>query len=131
MGIISTDKNLIKLYYNSQTSIGKQTYSYVITSKKEVLGIDISQTKVPGSHWAEIADGLSIEVKNLINTEHPNFTKAYGDQDMDFCDHDWLTILEKHPETLAFPIAIVGEKFFLIKTPTEGLNFLDADSVEH
>lgn len=128
MGIIATDKNEIKLYYSSQTSIGKQTYAYVVSSEKKVLGIDVSKTKVPGSHWAEIADGLNIEIQKLINTEHPDFIKQYGDKKIDLDQHDWLRILEIHPETLAFPIVLMGGKFVAIHTPSDFVKYMDPDT---
>lgn len=125
MGMISTHKDEIKLYYSSENAIGKQTYAYVSSSHKKVLGIDISKTKVPGSHWAEIAAGLNIEIQKLINREHPDFIKHYGDKKIDLDQHDWLRILENHPETLAAPIAIIGAEFIAIHSPSDIVKYLD------
>ncbi|CAH8282140.1 hypothetical protein EV196_110113 [Mariniflexile fucanivorans] len=128
MGMIATNDNEIKLYYSSETSIGKQTYAYVTSSEKKVLGVDVSKTNIPGSHWAEIADGLNIEIHKLINTEHPNFVKNYGDKSIDLDQHDWLRILEKHPETLAFPIAIIGKKMVAIHSPSDFVKYMEPDT---
>lgn len=128
MGMIATNDNEIKIYYSSKTSIGKQTYAYVVSSEKKVLGVDVSKTKVPGSHWAEIADGLNIEIKKLINTEHPDFVKQYGDKKIDLDQKDWLLILENHPETLAFPIVIIGKKIIAIHSPSDFVKYMNLDT---
>jgi arsenate reductase-like glutaredoxin family protein len=77
MGVISTDKNKLSLYYNSESSIGKQCYAYVQSSDKKVLGIDITKTKVTPTQWTELADGLNIPVKDLLDTHHPDFKQKY------------------------------------------------------
>ncbi|MFD2290000.1 arsenate reductase family protein [Mariniflexile gromovii] len=128
--MIATNNNEIKLYYSSETSIGKQTYAYVVSSEKKVLGVDISKTKVPGSHWVEIADGLNIEIQKLINMEHPDFIKQYGDKCIDLDQHDWLRILEKHPETLAFPVVIMEGKFIAIHSPSDFAKYLNPDTTK-
>ena len=129
MGIINTHDNQIKFYYSSETSIGKQTLGYVTSSEKKVLAIDISKTNVPASHWGEIAANLEIPVAELIATNHPNFTNTYGSSEIDLNDHDWLRVLEKHPETLKHPVAIVGKKFYFIKSPSKFKELMENDSI--
>ena len=51
MGVISTDENEIKLFFNSDSSIGKQIQAYVSASERKILTIDISKTKVTGTQW--------------------------------------------------------------------------------
>ncbi|RKN78728.1 arsenate reductase family protein [Ulvibacterium marinum] len=128
MGIIASNDNEIKLYYSGKTSLGKQTYAYVSASAKKVLGIDVSKTKVTGSQWAEIAAGLNIPVGDLINTEHPDFIKSYGEEKIDLDEHDWLRVLEKHPETLAYPVMISGDVFRVLKTPSDFVKYMEPDS---
>ncbi|MDB4293436.1 hypothetical protein N9954_08525 [Maribacter sp.] len=130
MGIIATNDNEIKLYYSSETSLGKQTYAYVSASEKEVLGIDISKTMVTGSQWAEIATGLNIPVGDLINTEHPDFVNAYGEEKIDLDAHDWLRVLEKNPDTLAYPVMILGDVFRVLKTPSDFVKYMEPDSTD-
>ena len=71
MGVISKNKRKATLYYNSASSIGKQCYGYVQASKKKVLGIDISKTKVTGTQWVELAENLNLKVKDLIGMKNP------------------------------------------------------------
>ena len=91
MGVISTDNNEIKLYYNSENSLGKQTNAYVQSSEKKILAVDISQTNVPGTQWAVLAENLGITVDQLIDKEHPNFTQNY-EKDANLEQHDWLKL---------------------------------------
>lgn len=112
MGVISKDKKKITLYYNSESGIGKQCYGYVQASEKKVLGVDISKTKVTGTQWAELAENLHLKVEDLIDTNHADFIKIYGDEKPQLDTNDWLKILEKNPKLVQFPILILGEKYY-------------------
>jgi len=127
MGTISTKKNMITLYYNSQTALGKQTYPYVKTADKKVLAIDISKTKVSGTQWATIADNLNISIGDLINNEHPDFTKNY-DTSAHFESEDWIKVLNANPETLKCPIIIIEASYYLLKTPSDFLKYIESNS---
>ena len=127
MGVISKDKNEIKLYFHSGNSIGKQILAYVEASERKLFAIDISKTKVTGTQWAELAVGLNLSISGLINKEHPNFTKNY-DKDIDLEEHDWLKILENNPEVLTSPIAIIGERFVQLHSPSDFIKYIEPDS---
>lgn len=128
MGVISTDKNKITLYYNSESSIGKQCYAYVQASDKDILGIDISKTKVTPTQWVELASGLSIEVKELLDTDHPDFIQKYSKDHVSMEANDWLKILEKNPELVQSPVMIFGEEFHQLKSGAAFKKYLEADS---
>jgi len=119
MGIIATHPELIKLYYSTATDMGKFADSYTLQQKMLVLSIDVAQTNIPGSHWAEIADCLSVDIKQLVNRKHPNFIKNFGHEEVNFSSSDWLFVLQHHPETLAFPIVMIGKEVFLLKKPSD------------
>lgn len=128
MGVISTDKNKLSLYYNSESSIGKQCYAYVQSSDKKVLGIDITKTTVTPTQWTELADGLNIKVKDLLDTSHPDFKQKYGEDAIAMEPNDWLKILEKNPQLVQFPVLIFGEKYYQLKSGAEFKKYLEADS---
>lgn len=130
MGVIATNKNKLSLYYNSESSIGKQCYGYVQASDKKVLGIDILKTKVTPTQWSELADGLAIEVKDLIDTNHPDFMNEYGRDAITMEANDWLKILEKNPRLVQFPVLVFGEKFYQLKSGAEVKKYLEADSAD-
>lgn len=127
MGVISTDKNEIKLFFHSGNSIGKQIQAYVQASEKKILTIDIAQTKVTGTQWTELAKGLNLSISDLINKEHPDYTKNY-EENLDLEETDWLKILDKHPEVLTTPIAIIGERYVQLNSPSEFIKYIEADS---
>ncbi|MBP2830743.1 hypothetical protein J8281_00970 [Aquimarina sp. U1-2] len=127
MGIISTHENKITLIYNAETSLGKQTLGYVNAAEKDVLTIDTSKTNIPGTQWIEITDNLGISIASLINKQHPNFAATY-DENVDLERHDWLKVIDKHPETVEQPILIIGENFYQLKSPSDFVKFMESDS---
>ncbi|WP_148229665.1 arsenate reductase family protein [Cellulophaga algicola] len=128
MGVISTDKNKITLFYNSESSIGKQCYGYVQASDKEVLGVDISKTNITGTQWAELAEKLGIPVKELIDVKHADFVKLYGDKDIVMEDHDWMKILDKNPTLVQFPVLVFGENYYQLTSGADFKKYLEANS---
>lgn len=119
MGVISKDNRQIKLYYNSQSSLGKQTRAYIEASGRKILTIDISKTKVTGTQWLEITDKLNIKISELVNQKHPDFVKIYGDKELALEQEDWLKLIEKHPIIINYPIVINGKEFLQIKSPSQ------------
>lgn len=127
MGLFATDKKQITLIYNSETSIGKQTYAYTINSKKEIRSIDTSKTKITGTQWTEIAEKLDVEIQDLVDKKHPNFKNLYS-EDISLETHDWLKILEENPQLIQPSILIKKEEFYLLKNPTDYLKHMESDS---
>lgn len=130
MGVISKDKHQIKFYYSSASSIGKQAMAYIQSSEKKILSIDVSKTKVTGTQWTEIAEGLGIKVQGLIDVSHPDFINQYGDKVEIDDEHDWLKILEKNPLVLQCPIIVNGNFHLQIKQPADVKKFLDRESAQ-
>ncbi|UOB16735.1 arsenate reductase family protein [Abyssalbus ytuae] len=128
MGTIATNNRQITLFYHPDTSLGKRMNAYVNSMDKDVLIVDVSKTKVTGTQWSELAEKLNIKIADLINQEHPDFTKNYGKGPFDMEEHDWLKVLEMHPELLIHPIVINGEEYMQIKKPTDFTKFMGADS---
>ena len=127
MGVISKDNRQIKLYYNSETTLGKQTIAYINASKKKILTIDISKTKITGSQWLEIVEKLNMHISELVNQKHPNFVKIYGDKEVSLTEEDWLKLIEKYPIVVAYPIVLNGKHFLQIKTPSDFAKYLDLE----
>ncbi|WP_203458373.1 arsenate reductase family protein [Lacinutrix sp. WUR7] len=128
MGIISKHKNKIKLYYSSNSSLGKQTLAYVTASKKDVLAIDLSKTKLTGTQWIEIAEALHTPLSSLVNQKHPYFTQNYTEKGIHLGNEDWIKVLHKNPEVLKGSILIVDNSFYLLETPTDFLKHMEPDT---
>ncbi|MBQ4820565.1 ArsC/Spx/MgsR family protein [Aquimarina sp. MMG016] len=127
MGVISTDKNKITLIYNSEESLGKQTYSYVSASKKSILVIDTAKTQISGTQWLEIAENLGLHITDLIQKKYPNYQGLY-DPETSMSTHDWLKIIKKNPRIIRRPILILGESFYQIESPSDFVKFIEPDS---
>ncbi|SDE85471.1 Arsenate reductase, glutaredoxin family [Pricia antarctica] len=128
MGVIAKDGNQITLYYNSETSLGKQTYPYVKSAEKDILAVDISKTTVTGTQWAELADNLKIPIKDLVDQDHPNFVEVYGKDKVDLDENDWFRVLEKTPSVLTCAIVVDGKKTIPIKSPSDFVKYIEDDS---
>lgn len=127
MGVISTDQKEIKLYYHSENSLGKKIHAYAQSTEKKVLAIDISQTKVTGTQWIELARKLGMSVGQLVDKQHPNFSQNY-DPDSNMEEEDWLKILDKMPIVLTYPIAIIGNNYVQLKGRADLVKYIEPDS---
>ena len=128
MSVISKDSKQIKLYYNSNNSLGRQTYAYVKASEKKLLAIDTAKENITGTQWAEIAEGLGIELSELIDQTHPDFRSEYGDAHLKMDESGWLKVLENQPQTVANPIVLIGNRYHAIKTPSDFVKYMEPDS---
>lgn len=128
MGVIAMDKKQLTLYYNSENSIGKQINAYVESSEKAHLTIDISKTKVTGTQWAELADGLGKNISDLVDVEHADFKEKYGTNHAEMNDDDWLKVLNKNPSLLKHPIIVTGDTFIELKSASDFKQYMEPDS---
>jgi len=127
MGVIATNNREVKLFYNAETNKGMQTLAYLKSSKKKVLDIDLSKTKVTGTQWTELAKLLGKPIKDLINTEHPDFMNKYGKNPDLYDDEDWLKVMENNPKVVTQPILVNGDQAVQIDTPSEVMQFLEEE----
>ena len=127
MGVISKNNRQLKLYFNSETTLGKQSVAYVIASRKKLLAIDIAKTKVSGTQWLEIAEKLNIHISKLVNQNHPDFVHVYGTNEVKLTDEDWLKLISKYPIIVRYPIVINGNQVLQIKTPSDFVKYLDEE----
>lgn len=130
MSVISKEKNVIKIFYNANSTVGKQTLGYVQSSFKDILEVDTAKTKVTGTQWVELADLLGGKVGDLgdlIDKKHPDFENNY-DEHSDFGTEDWIKILDKHPSVLTYPIVIIGNNIYQIRNPSDIDKYIDESS---
>ncbi|MFB9054323.1 hypothetical protein ACFFVB_14645 [Formosa undariae] len=119
MGVLAEDNKQLTLIYSSESSVGKQTLAYANASDKKLLSIDISKTKVTGTQWAEIASKLGLKIGDLVDQEHPNYVKNFGDKGAILSSEDWIKILQNQPEVLKGCIVINGKKSLIITNPSD------------
>ena len=117
MGEIATSNRQITLYYNAESSIGKQALAYAKAEGLPMLPIDILKTPLTGTQIAELAKRLGIEVKDLVNQEHPAYLSKFEKHKMS--PEDWIKMIRKNPEIMKQPIALRGDLTILVETPSD------------
>lgn len=117
MGEIATSERQITLFYNSNSSRAKQTLIYAKTEGLKLQEIDILKTPLTGTQIAEIANRLNIEVRDLVNQEHPEYAQHF--EHHNFSSEDWIKMMQHNPEIINQPIALHGDKTLMISTPTD------------
>lgn len=120
--MFSSSDTTITLIYHSDDHIGKSIFAYAKAEGLAIRDIDIAHTKISETNWAEFADKLGIEIKDLVNQDHPNYNQHY-DQHVDLSDQDWLKFLEKNPATLRAPIVMKGDKIQMMENPQDMVHF--------
>ncbi len=117
MSALATNDRQLTLIYSSTSSLGKQTLGYVQAAGNKIQTLDITKSSLGDTAWVDIAEGLNKPLGELLS----------GDQ-ADFDTNDWLKLLKKNPGLLEKPIAINGEKYLQVDTPSEVLKFFGVDS---
>ena len=77
MGEIARSNRQITLFYSSKSMRAKQTLAYAKAEGLKIEEIDILKTKLTGTMIVELAEGLDMEVANLVNQDHPSYTKSF------------------------------------------------------
>lgn len=117
MGEIATSDRQITFYYSSESIRAKKALAYAKAEGLPILEIDILKTPLTGTQIAELADRLGLEIKDLVNQDHPNFKSRF--QHHDFSAGDWIKMIHHYPDIMKQPIAIRGSKTILVETPSD------------
>ncbi|MEH6514962.1 ArsC/Spx/MgsR family protein [Maribacter arcticus] len=117
MGEIATSQRQINLYYSSNSIRAKKTLAYAKAEGLPILEIDILKTRLTGTQIVELADKLQIDVKDLVNQEHPAYKTHF--EYHDFSTDDWIKMIQHNPEIMKQPIALRGDIAILVETPTD------------
>lgn len=117
MGEIATSNRQITLFYSSKSVRAKQTMAYAKAEGLPILEIDILKTPLTGTQIAELADRLNIKIEDLVNQEHPQYTRQF--EQHNYSDRDWIKMIQHNPEIMKQPIALRGDITILVETPTD------------
>lgn len=118
----NTEKELTIIYFSGD-HIGRQILAYAHTEGLPIHDIDLAHTTLTESHWAEIADRMGVDVKELVNTEDTDFLQKFRGVD-NLSDKDWLTLIRKNPDILRAPVVMKGEKVVMMSNPQDMLYFV-------
>lgn len=117
MGEIATSNRQITLFYSSKSRRAKQTLAYAKSEGVAIQEIDILKTPITGTQIAELAGRLNIEIKDLVNQEHPSYKSHFEHHDLS--ENDWINMIRHNPEIMKQPIALRGDVTILVETPTD------------
>lgn len=118
----NTDKE-ITLIYHSGEHIGKQILALAQAENLPIHDIDLAHMKLTPWHWAELATRMKVHIKELINTEDPDFLQKFIGVD-DLSDDDWLKLLIHNPDILRAPIVMKGDKVVQMSNSQDILHFV-------
>ncbi|MCB0462185.1 MAG: hypothetical protein R2816_07265 [Flavobacteriaceae bacterium] len=117
MGEIATSNRQITLFYNSNSRRAKQTLAYAKAEGLPILEVDITKSTLTGTQIAELADRLKIEIKDLVNQEHPTYMQKFEHHELS--ETDWIKMIQHNPDIMKQPIALRGEITILVESPTD------------
>lgn len=117
MGEIATSDRQITLFYSSKSVRAKKTLAFAKAEGLPIQDIDILRIRLTGTQIAELAARLNMEIKDLVNQEHPSYTSSF--EHHDFSDEDWIKMIRHNPEIMKQPIALRGDVTILVETPTD------------
>jgi arsenate reductase len=117
MGEIATSKRQITLFFSSKSVRAKQTLIYAKAEGLPLQQFDILKRRLTGTQIVEIANKLSLKVSDLVNQEHPQYSKHFEKHELS--TEDWIKMIQHHPEIMKQPIALRGDIAILVETPTD------------
>lgn len=117
MGEIATSERQITLFYHSKSVRAKQTLAYAKAEGLPLFTVDIIKTPLTGTQIVELACRLGLKVSDLVNQDHPAYTKRFERHDLSA--EDWIKMIRKNPEIMKQPIALRGNQTILVDTPTD------------
>ncbi len=120
MGEIATSKRQITLFYNPNSNRAKKTLAYAKAEGFPVQEVNLLKTTLTGTQIAELAGKLNLEIKDLVNQEHPSYNSHFKPHELS--EEDWIKMIRHQPEIMKQPIALRGEIAILISTPTDIIN---------
>ena len=130
MSVLAKNHRQLTVYYDSKSELGKKVRAHAESSKLKVLPVDLLQSNLTGTEWAEVAELLGVTVDQLIDQDHPIFKEIYGEKHVGLDENDAIKVLEKNPETLVFPIGIRGNRAIQVKQSNDLKSLFDTDTGE-
>jgi hypothetical protein len=120
----NTDKKQINCIYAGGSSFSNQLEAVLKSTKKDVLTLDITKSKLANSQWAEILDKLETPMSILI--DHTAIDTK--NDTADYKINDIIKILNNNPEALVGAILIKEDQLEHITSYNDVLKFYGVDS---
>ncbi|MDN6281132.1 MAG: ArsC family transcriptional regulator [Psychroflexus sp.] len=129
MGVLSQNKNLIKLYVHPENRMAKQSIAVAEASKAIKEVVNLSEVKLTETQWADLADLLKLKSpKELINFEHDIIKDKFGDETPNIEDNEALKLLTHNQDVLKHGIAVRGKKAVFITNVNDIMQLQESDT---
>ncbi len=112
MSILTETNREYIIFYAKQNEVYKKVMALAKAEGLSTLDIDITKVELKGTLLLEIASRLGVSLAKMIKKESPYYGK-------EFCEDDWIKIIQKNPKDLKLPIAIKGNKGVFIEVYTD------------
>lgn len=123
MGLNATEQE-ITLYVNENIPKDRKTVAAAMSNQLTTKSVDVSQEPLTATQILQLAEGLNIHAAKLIDTDS-KLAKGLDLNIADLDNEDSATLIVKNPELLRTPIAVAGDDYQFIDTPTDILSFQD------
>ena len=130
MTVIARNDRQLIVYYDSKSDLGRKVRAHAESSDLKVLPVDLLESNLTGTEWAEIAEMLGVTVDKLIDQDHPIFKEKYGNDHVELDETDAMKVLANNPETLVFPIGVRGNRAVQVKQSNDLKTLFDSDTGE-
>lgn len=126
LSLATNDRQTI-LFYNSNRKNHKEVRAYLEAAKSDLRTVDVDQTKVGAGVWLDIAVFNNTTVKELLDHNHADYKKKYGDTILS--DDETINALQQDPDVLTYPIAVKGDQVTIMKDYGKSLDLHEPDSI--
>lgn len=111
--------NELVLIYDPHTDLGKKTMAMAKGISNHINDFDYCHSDLTTTIWKEILQRLKMQPKEIMKRS----SKYYEDniKGHEITMQGLLDIITHNPDIIAGPIAIMGKKAVLCKTPTDVL----------
>ncbi|MEO1051839.1 MAG: ArsC/Spx/MgsR family protein [Bacteroidota bacterium] len=118
-------QNELFLYYDPETTRGKQTRAYACSVCGHLNDVNYQKTKLTTTLWKELVNMLGRKPKDLLDKSNPKYQQKVAGNT--FTMTGWLEVLANNPDMLKAPIAIYNKKAVFCEKPSDILR-LDVNS---
>ncbi|TVR76495.1 MAG: glutaredoxin [Chitinophagaceae bacterium] len=114
---MKTHPQEIMIYYNANSSYGKQTVAYAHSLSRHIKELEFDKASLTPVQWKSLLASMNIEPKNLLNKSDDYYQSNIKGKEFD--EEGWLNVLSHNPNLINGSIVVMGKKVVFCKSPTE------------
>jgi arsenate reductase-like glutaredoxin family protein len=121
MKLFSTSKREATIFYYGKNEMVKKLIDLILGHTNAIIEFDLEKKQLMADQIEALTSRLNISLKELLNTNDPNFDKV----SKDFCERDMLKLIVHNQHLIKLPIVLIGSKGIFIETYTDVLKIID------